>query len=412
MRYTTHANIQHNHTGVLHRRGHRICTATAAVLLTASTSILTPTPLLASPTQQVPAPAAQTATTNNDHAITKGTINWGVMPTLREYASNPYVSAVLDLTDVTHNDKGEFIWKNGTGSYTNGSGTIMIPGVLSLRSNHSQLNMRFSRVRITISDSGASGKITLDATISTLDGQRKTYTNVDFATINTENLKVADGRISLNKAPLTMTDDGARIFDGTQLLPQNRELDPITLNASLTHPTFSDVPAGSHLQPEIEWLAASGITTGYPNGTYHPHESVERAAVAAYFYRLAGSPAVTLPQESPFIDVPTDHPFYKEIVWLHRRGITTGYPDGTFRPNAPINRDALAAFFYRAAQEPDYTPPATSPFTDMAPHDGFYKEIAWMHSQNIAHGWPDRTFRPLQPVQRDAMAAFIYRMVR
>ena len=139
---------------------------------------------------------------------------------------------------------------------------------------------------------------------------------------------------------------------------------------------------------------------------------MERAAVAAYFYRLAGSPAVTLPQESPFIDVPTDHPFYKEIVWLHRRGITTGYPDGTFRPNAPINRDALAAFFYRAAQEPDYTPPATSPFTDMAPHDGFYKEIAWMHSQNIAHGWPDRTFRPLQPVQRDAMAAFIYRMVR
>ena len=111
MRYTTHANIQHNHTGVLHRRGHRICIATAAVLLTASTSILTPTPLLASPTQQVPAPAAQTATTNNDHTITNGTINWGVMPALREYASNPYVSAVLDLTDVTHNDKGEFIWK-------------------------------------------------------------------------------------------------------------------------------------------------------------------------------------------------------------------------------------------------------------------------------------------------------------
>ena len=77
----------------------------------------------------------------------------------------------------------------------------MIPGVLSLRSNHSQLNMRFSRVRITIGDGGASGKITLDATISTLDGQRKTYTNVDFATINTENLKVADGRISLDKAP-------------------------------------------------------------------------------------------------------------------------------------------------------------------------------------------------------------------
>ena len=97
---------------------------------------------------------------------------------------------------------------------------------------------------------------------------------------------------------------------------------------------------------------------------------------------------------------------------MRDQGITTGYPDGTFRPNAPVNRDAMAAFFYRAAGSPAYLAPAQSPFADVSTNNQFYKEIAWMHSQNIAHGWPDRTFRPLQPVQRDAMAAFIYRMVR
>lgn len=39
----------------------------------------------------------------------------------------------------------------------------------------------------------------------------------------------------------------------------------------------------------------------------------------------------------------------KEIEWMRARGITTGWSDGTFRPNAAVNRDAMAAFFYRFA---------------------------------------------------------------
>ena len=43
---------------------------------------------------------------------------------------------------------------------------------------------------------------------------------------------------------------------------------------------------------------------------------------------------------------PTD-PYYKEITWLGSTGISTGWDDGTFRPWEPINRDAMAAFLYR-----------------------------------------------------------------
>ena len=131
--------------------------------------------------------------------------------------------------------------------------------------------------------------------------------------------------------------------------------------------------------------------------------------MAAFFYRLAGSPAYTAPSESRFKDVPTDHPFYKEISWLAEQNITTGWSDGTFRPSEPVNRDAMAAFFYRMAGSPAYTAPNESPFNDVPTNRQFYKEISWLAEQNITNGWDDGTFRPKTPIERGAMAAFLYR---
>ena len=131
--------------------------------------------------------------------------------------------------------------------------------------------------------------------------------------------------------------------------------------------------------------------------------------MAAYFYRLAGSPAVRWTDTSPFKDVSPDFPFYREILWMHQQGITTGYEDGTFRPHDPVNRDAMAAFFYRYAGSPEYQAPRQSPFTDVPVHSQFYREISWLASRKVTRGWADGTYRPLAPIHRDAMAAFIYR---
>nr|WP_275451229.1 S-layer homology domain-containing protein [Arthrobacter sp. H14] len=39
------------------------------------------------------------------------------------------------------------------------------------------------------------------------------------------------------------------------------------------------------------------------------------------------------------------------MMWAAGAGITTGWPDGTYRPLEPINRDAMAAFLYRYNQK-------------------------------------------------------------
>ena len=112
-------------------------------------------------------------------------------------------------------------------------------------------------------------------------------------------------------------------------------------------PSFSDVPVDHPFFTEIEWLAQSGVTTGYPDGTFRPTAQVTRQATAAFFHRYSGAPAFDPPTTASFTDVPTTHPFFTEIEWLAQSGVTTGYPDGTFRPTAQVTRQATAAFFYR-----------------------------------------------------------------
>lgn len=178
--------------------------------------------------------------------------------------------------------------------------------------------------------------------------------------------------------------------------------------------TFPDVSTANQFWYEISWLAINDIATGYPDGTFGTWTPVSREAMAAFLYRAAGSPAYNPDwQESPFVDVAVTHQFYREISWLAYHGISTGYDrgDGTkeFRPGIPIARDAMAAFLYRAAHGVGYEPPAVSPFADVSETSQFFTEIAWLADRGITTGYPDGTFHPSESVNRDAMAAFLYR---
>lgn len=183
------------------------------------------------------------------------------------------------------------------------------------------------------------------------------------------------------------------------------EVTPSDPDKTLTKFEFKDIDSNP-FKENINFIAEKGITFGWNDGTFRPGEKIERGAMAAYLYRMAGSPRFDAPAESPFTDVKTTDPFYKEIAWLKAAGITTGWDDGTFRPKESVNRDAMAAYFYRAAGSPEFSGEAK--FKDLEGNP-FKKEIAWLAEQGITKGWDDGTFRPSQAIDRDAMAAFINR---
>ncbi|WP_354183064.1 GH25 family lysozyme [Arthrobacter sp. UYP6] len=171
---------------------------------------------------------------------------------------------------------------------------------------------------------------------------------------------------------------------------------------------YTDVPSTMQFAKEITWLKNSKVTTGWADGTYRPFQPVTREAMAAFLYRLSGSPAYTPPAKSKFSDL-AGSAFYKEINWLDARKVATGWNGNTFGPKLAINRDAMAAFLYRLAGSPAYTAPKVSPFRDVAVNNKYYKEISWLAATGISTGWEDRTFRPYEPIKRDAMAAFLQR---
>ena len=183
-----------------------------------------------------------------------------------------------------------------------------------------------------------------------------------------------------------------------------------TLKAATAASTsFSDVPPSHPAYDAISWMALDGISRGYPDGTFRPNIATLRGHMAVFLYRLAGEPAFTPPSVSPFRDVPTSHPAYAPITWLAAEGISAGYPDGTFRPDVATKRGHMAVFLYRMDGEPAFLPPAVSPFSDASPSHPAYQPITWLAAEGISKGYPDDTFRPQVNTLRGHMALFMYR---
>ena len=176
---------------------------------------------------------------------------------------------------------------------------------------------------------------------------------------------------------------------------------------------FGDVPQDAPFYRQIFWLVQAGIAGGYADGTYRPTAAVSRGAMAAFLHRFAAAElsGYEPPAVATFSDVPVTHPFFTEIEWLAATGITTGYADGTFRSTSPVSRGAMAAFLYRFADGPTsgYQPPDEEWFDDVPRSHAFFTEIAWLAEHGVSTGYSDWTFRPGAAVSRGAMAAFLAR---
>lgn len=112
---------------------------------------------------------------------------------------------------------------------------------------------------------------------------------------------------------------------------------------------FVDVNPGDFFADAIAWMASSEITTGTSPSTFHPDRLVTRAEIATFMYRIAGEPAVG---GEPFVDVNPGDFFADAVAWMVAEGITTGTTATTFSPGRPVTRAEIAAFMYRNAGSP------------------------------------------------------------
>ena len=194
------------------------------------------------------------------------------------------------------------------------------------------------------------------------------------------------------------------------------------INAALENPTFADVVDPTYqFYPAIQWLAQTGISQGtaQPEGKplFKPLDAVSRQAMASFLFKMAG--ADFAPPETPtFADVDSSNQFYTAIEWMASRGITTGtlQPSGKplYKPTEPVSRQAMALFLARFSGVDLSAAPTGQSFADVSVDSPPAAAIAWMKERGISTGTTQPSglplFKPLDPVSRQAMAAFIFRL--
>jgi predicted outer membrane repeat protein len=189
-------------------------------------------------------------------------------------------------------------------------------------------------------------------------------------------------------------------------LPQGEGCD---VGAVETPDPFTDVSAANPFYADVARMDADELSSGYGDGTYQPEASVTRGAMAAFLYRVAGSPSFTPTARDTFTDVPTDHPFAEEVGWMAQEGIAGGFEDGTFHPGDPVTRQAMAAFLYRSEQAEAELPPVAT-FSDVPLDHPFATEVEWMAAEGVSAGFPDGTWHAGDEVTRQAVARYLVQL--
>ncbi len=174
--------------------------------------------------------------------------------------------------------------------------------------------------------------------------------------------------------------------------------------AMLRGTDFTDVGSDSAHAESIAATERAGVTTGFPDGTFRPDVEVSRGQMASFLARALDLP----PGTATYSDVSASHTHAAAISSLATAGITNGFPDGTFRPDEPVSRGQMASFMVAAMGLEDPAPPAP-PFSDVALDHPHARGVAAIFQAGIGTGYPDGTFRPDQGVTRGQMASFLAR---
>lgn len=178
---------------------------------------------------------------------------------------------------------------------------------------------------------------------------------------------------------------------------------------------------GHHPRPkptvEIEDDDALGLNTtdhfayivGYGNGEVRPQNNITRAEVATIFFRLLTDDVrdENLTKTNRYSDVAATSWYNTAVSTLSSMGIITGYPDGTFRPNAAITRAEFAAIAARFDNDGDKT---AAKFSDIASHWA-KDEISIAYNNGWITGYPDGTFGPQRDITRAETMTLVNRVL-
>ena len=263
--------------------------------------------------------------------------------------------------------------------------------------NYYALQVKVDEVRVITATADEHGKIAPTGDVAVPKGESKTFTITPDSGYHIKDVLV-DGK--------SVGAVGTYTFENV--------VDNHTIHATFAR---KHTPTPSTPTVEIPDDDALGLNTtdhfayiiGYGNGKVRPQNNITRAEVATIFFRLLTDDVrdENLTKTNRYSDVAATSWYNTAVSTLSSMGIITGYPDGTFRPNAAITRAEFAAIAARFDNDGDKT---AAKFSDIATHWA-KDEISIAYNNGWITGYPDGTFGPQRDITRAETMTLVNRVL-
>ncbi|ATW25596.1 fibronectin type III domain-containing protein [Candidatus Formimonas warabiya] len=173
---------------------------------------------------------------------------------------------------------------------------------------------------------------------------------------------------------------------------------------------FKDVPAGHWAAGSINYLVAKGIINGKTATAFAPNDPITRAEFVKILAGIAGVDPTEY-GTTFFSDVAANAWFAPYVAWAGEAGVSQG-TDGKFNPNAPINRQEMAAMIARFVKDvKGATLPAVNESVVFADNgriaDYAADAVAMMQKAGIINGKANNQFAPQDKATRAEAAKML-----
>ena len=146
----------------------------------------------------------------------------------------------------------------------------------------------------------------------------------------------------------------------------------------------------------VETVKAISYIKGYPDGTFRPQANVTRAEAAQMFATLLNGGANFGTSSATRFSDASDDWFSKAVNYVVAKGLISGYPDGTFKPNESITRAEFAQMISGYVKNEKKS---TTDFQDVKDH--WAKDaIDKLYGNKNVSGYPDGSFKPNAKITR------------
>jgi len=179
---------------------------------------------------------------------------------------------------------------------------------------------------------------------------------------------------------------------------------------------FSDVPQGSKYFAAIENLKAQGIINGYPDGTFQPAKTINRAEAVKLVILAQKILQPTIASgnypEIMYPDVLKSDWFFDFVKIASGKKIVEGYPDKNFRPATTINAvESLKIILLGFDAKTDSVRIEGNPYPDVSALEWYAPYVNFAQKKQLIEPKDDGNYEPSHEMTRGEFSEIIYRLV-